>query len=323
MKRRTHTGSLGPDTGVDGKVSFSGHETFVFRYGWMKKAIDAVQDNPTLFTCDDAMVALGVGKNMVRSIRHWALATRILEEEPRTRGNQLKPTELGKLLFGAGGRDPYLEDINTLWLLHWNLVTNEERSTTWCWAFGKLPSDEFTKDYLAGVIREEIQRRNLKSPSESSLRRDIDCFIHTYTATSAAKRAVLEDSLDCPIVELSLIEEDVIPNLFRFKRGAQRTLSGEVFAYALLEFWDRVAAARETLSFTEVAYGFASPGVAFRVDENSLSERLDSLEQITNGRLVYAETAGLKQIYRHGKITPFECLEQHYRKFEKVFLAGV
>jgi hypothetical protein len=66
--------------------SFSGHETFVFRYTWLKKAVDAVSFDPRIFGQDDAIVTLGVGKNMVRSIRHWGLATGTLEEEPKSRG---------------------------------------------------------------------------------------------------------------------------------------------------------------------------------------------------------------------------------------------
>jgi hypothetical protein len=50
--------------------SFSGHETFPFRYLWLKKGFDAVRDNPGAFTRPDATTTLGVGKNMVRSIRH-------------------------------------------------------------------------------------------------------------------------------------------------------------------------------------------------------------------------------------------------------------
>src|SRR6185437_16640708 len=75
-----------------GVVSFSGHETFTLRHGWLKKALDAVSQDRNIFTKENAMVELGVGKNMVRSIRHWALATDVLAESPGTRGNQLEPT---------------------------------------------------------------------------------------------------------------------------------------------------------------------------------------------------------------------------------------
>jgi len=100
--------------------SFSGHETFVFRYGWLKKAVDAtdaITGKPRVFTEEDAIVILGVGKNMVRSIRHWGLSTGVIEEEARSRGALVQPTRFGQFIFGAGGQDQFLEDPNTLWLL--------------------------------------------------------------------------------------------------------------------------------------------------------------------------------------------------------------
>lgn len=47
------------------------HETFTPRYGWLKKGFDACAHNPHVFTDETAIEQLGVGKNMVQSIRYW------------------------------------------------------------------------------------------------------------------------------------------------------------------------------------------------------------------------------------------------------------
>src|SRR6185295_6636724 len=60
-------------------VFFGGHETFPFRYGWLKKGVDAVSRQNTFFSSDRAMIGLGVGKNMVKSIKHWCLATNLIQ----------------------------------------------------------------------------------------------------------------------------------------------------------------------------------------------------------------------------------------------------
>jgi len=302
-------------------VSFSGHETFVFRYGWLKKALDGVIQDSHLFTSDRAMVVLGVGKNMVRSIRHWGLATRILAEEPRTRGLELKPTEIGHFLFGPSGHDPYLEDVNSLWLLHWNLATNEQRATSWCWAFNLLASGEFTRESLGSTIISELTRRNAKVPSQNSLRRDVDCLVRTYVA-SGGQKVVVEDSLDCPLVELDLIEDEG-SGVFRFRRGPQSSLADAIFVCALVDFWQRTGPDRESLAFSDVAYGFGSPGATFKLDENSLVERLERLEQVTSGVLLYTETAGLKQVYRRGGLNASDVLERYYASSSLAVLAGV
>src|SRR5690606_10711010 len=93
------------------KPTFGGHEKFAFRYGWLKKGVDAAVEDPTIFSHDLALVTLGVGKNMVRSIRHWCLATNVLEEmEGPGRVRSLQPSEFGKRLLLPDGWDPYLED---------------------------------------------------------------------------------------------------------------------------------------------------------------------------------------------------------------------
>ena len=74
---------------TDVPPKFAGHETFTLRYAWLKKAVDASLERQDIFLQDDALVTLGVGKNMVRAIRHWGLVTGVLEESrdiPNNRG---------------------------------------------------------------------------------------------------------------------------------------------------------------------------------------------------------------------------------------------
>ena len=305
--------------------SFSGHETFVFRYTWLKKAVDAVWANPRVFAQEDAIVTLGVGKNMVRSIRHWGLATGVLEEEPKSRGTQMKVSRFGAFLFGdqtSPGVDPFLEDPNTLWLLHWNLIFSSERSTTWQWAFNRFPSNEFTREGLLQSVEDESRRLNFAPPSESTLKRDIEVFVRTYLSSRRTRSLALEDSLDCPLTELGLLEELSVASLLKIRRGPKSTLSNFVFAYCLLEFWDRVAPGVNSLAFSEVAYAQSGPGTVFKLDENSLMERLDGLQVLTSGVLGYTETAGLKQLYRKDDGDGMALLVKHFEETNPV-LVGV
>src|ERR1035441_4098473 len=180
---------------VADRLSFSGHETFVFRHAWLKKAVDAVEEDRAIFTQDNAIVTLGVGKNMVRSIRHWALATGIIAEEPKSRGVRLQVTELGRMLFGNSGFDPYLEDPNTLWLLHWHILAQEQRATTWNWVFNRFPATEFTRASLTQFIIDEARRIDAPSAAENSIHRDVEVLLRMYVGTSEARRSAGEDDL--------------------------------------------------------------------------------------------------------------------------------
>ncbi len=101
---------------------FTGHDTFHCRYAWLPKTVRLLDNDRKLFSGngDQAMVEIGVGKNMVQSIQFWAEATGIIEPDPVSKG--WRPSNFGKLLLQK--HDPYLENEETLWLLHWKISTN-------------------------------------------------------------------------------------------------------------------------------------------------------------------------------------------------------
>lgn len=297
------------------RLSFSGHETFVFRYAWLKKAVDAVSADPEVFTKDSAIVTLGVGKNMVRSIRHWGLATCVLAEEPKSRGTRLAVTDFGRMILGPSGFDPYLEDPSTLWLLHWNILSQEQRCTTWHYVFNSYPAAEFTRGNLTQFVLDEATRADAADLAENSIRRDVEVFLRTYVGSSEMRGSGLsEDAFDCPLSELGIIEARQGSDLYQLQRKPKPTLADHAFLYALCCFWNEISQAQQTLAFSEIAYRNGSPGTVFRLDENSIADRLDRLDALTEGKLVYTETAGLRQIYKHADIDPKKLLEEHYAK---------
>src|SRR3569623_1922415 len=116
-----------------GKGQFSGHETFPLRLLWLKKAFDSVGSGAktTLFQDPDSIVTFGVGRNMAISMRHWALATCVLEEVDA----KLRPTALATELLSNDGWDPYLERVASIWLLHWHVASTPDDTTTIYYAF--------------------------------------------------------------------------------------------------------------------------------------------------------------------------------------------
>ncbi|MBI1374269.1 MAG: DUF4007 family protein [Phycisphaera sp.] len=292
--------------------TFSGHESFTLRYGWLTKAIQAVAADSDAFARSDAMVELGVGKNMVRSIRHWALVTGAVQAaEGSARRSSLECTEFGKLLLGDQGLDPFLEDLGSLWLLHWHLASRPNGPTTWYWAFNELQDLEFTKTTLLAGIDDLVGRGGWKRPSPNTLKRDVDCFIRTYVPgrITSSPRQVIEETLDSPLAELGLIGEVDASGVYAFNRGTHRTLPMHVVAYALVDFWDRVAPHRDTLAFEHITYQAGSPGRVFKLGETAISEYLDAIESATQGAIAFDSTAGLRQLYRREQISPIEVIK--------------
>ena len=309
--------------------SFSGHQTFPFRYTWLKKGVDAVIAEPTVFSSENASVTLGVGKNMVDSIRHWCRVSRLIEAgagqtdqltmrfgEKRTaysRG-QFGPTELGKAIFDdQKGFDPYLDDPTTLWLIHWQIATNTDQATSWYWAFNILRSNQFTPNIFAREVYKwaRQQKQSMRSVSDNTLQRDVNCFIRTYCRARHSD-TIIEETFDCPLAELNLIAELPDGSGYEFQRGNKDTLPIEVVAWALDTFWKSYFPWRESLSFSDLMYALSSPGRVFRLDEDTMTTYLENLGKITDGALQYDETAGLKQVYRHRDLNPMELLKRYY-----------
>ena len=303
------------------KPQFSGHETFPLRYGWLKKAFDAVWEcdgqanNRVVFTGDDAIARFGVGKNMVSSMRHWAIAAGVIKEGSAP--SSLETTDMGRMLFGQHGVDPYLEHPASLWWVHWNLSGRPEK-TTWYWSFNNFSGATFEREGLVKAIEKVAKNRSWSRVATTTIKRDVECFLRTYAARPASAKATPEDTLESPLVELGLIKAVGKKDGFRFVRGPKSTLSPGVFLYSLIEFWQGYTTAN-TLSFEVIAHEPGSPGRVFLLDENDVVDRLLELEEFTGGAFRWSETAGLKQVLRDGEVDLGEALKYvalDYPKFD-------
>lgn len=295
----------GPIFDDEYKPQLSGHETFPLRYGWLKKAHDAVyasegmEDNKSVFLDDDAIARFGVGKNMVASMRHWASVGGIIDEGESAAS--LVTTDLGAKLFGPSGLDPFMEHPASLWLVHWHLAGHPEK-TTWFWAFNNFSGATFERDQLVKGLEKVAKDRAWARVAMATIRRDVECFVRTYVARHASAKSSPEDTLECPLAELGLIKPIGKRDGFRFVRGAKSNLGDGVFFYALVDFWSRFSWAASTLSFEAIAHEPGSPGRVFLLDENDIADRLMGLDEFTQGKFRWSETTGLKQVLRDGAL---------------------
>lgn len=307
----------GPLYQKDYRPQFSGHETFPLRYGWLKKAYDRVseteheENNRVLCWGDDAIARFGVGKNMVASMRHWANVAGIIEETSGS--NHIVTTDLGRMLFGEHGIDPYLEHPTSLWLIHWKLATAWRRKTTWFWAFSHYPAVTFERDQLIKRLERLAKDQEWPRASHTTVKNDVACFVRTYAAQPVSAKAGRDDSLESPLTELGLIKPISKRDEFRFVRGQKSTLGDGAFVYALLEFWLEFSSA-STLSFEAIAHEPGSPGRVFLLDENDVADRLSNIDEITDGILRWSETSGLKQVVRN---TDFNLNSKNHLQFIK------
>ena len=298
---------------INARWSFSGHETFPFRCTWPKKAVDGIHKDEHAFVAADAMVKFGVGKNMVSSIRHWGLTLDLLEPVPGSgRVRPLKPTALGQSLLSDNGWDPYLEDPGTLWLLHWRIASRPIGATTWWWAFNQHPGTVFTRAELLASLASVAARHGRVRATDASLKRDIEVFVRTYVPLRRSG-TVKDDTLDCPLAQLGLIVESSQSQTFQLVRGDHDSLPVEIFAYALADYFKHRTSDTQTATLEDMLFADGAPGRVFCLNEHGLLRRLERLERMTSGGVVFDETAGLKQLYVHHLPEPIALLQKYYQ----------
>lgn len=261
------------------KLSFGGHESFAFRQGWLKKGVDAIKSSPGAFVEDDAVVRLGVGKNMVRSIRTWTLATQVIVESPPVGNARLRPlvaSSIGERLLADEGWDPYCDDPATLWLIHWLLVTNPDKLSMWRLLFMDFKEREFSKKDLSNLAADHVKVASAKV-EQGTLERDADCLVRTYVSSRSRHSTTGEEDFDCPLTELGLILSGT-SDRYGFAIGPKDSLSPEVFGYAMARFTEGPNSVQLGRSVSVLTFESGSPGQAFKLDEDSVIELGRQLE---------------------------------------------
>ena len=298
------------------QVAFGRHETFALRYSWLSKGFHSLKKKPSIFDDEDAVVDLGVGKNMVSSIRYWLRACQLISpQKPDT------PLLIGDLIFdNKSGLDPYLEDEATIWLVHWLLATNSELATSWFWFFNKFHKPEFTGQELQTALSDFVKEQVIdkRRPSASTLKNDALLIPRMYTQSKGNTRTPLEEALDSPLSLLGLVTQSSGGRAYQSKPEARPGLPIGIFSYAvsqLLEEREISAIPIEDLMYSR--NNFAAPGSIFRLTEMDLIRKLELMVDYMLGYFEIRETAGIHQLYQLKKVAPEKYIKKHYKNIEK------
>lgn len=295
---------------------FSGHETFPCRFAWLPKAAHAISEFPDILTSareDDAMVKLGVGKNMVRSIRFWAEAADVIISNKT--GHSL--TAFGQqLLKECDSYDPYLEDIQTLWLIHWKLATNTSALIfSWDYLLNKFHEPEIHASSAVRLFSRDVTQVSDRKISQGSLEQLYNVFVHSYMPTRGRKGEVGEDNLDCPLVELDFLRHTgftrsaLTPGRaeakYAFRAEEKPEISPALFAFCLEEFWGNrrtiLGAIEKSIPLHLIVSGHGSPGQVFKIPEPDIRTRLLGLDKHTDRFFTFEESAAIPCVVRNAE----------------------
>lgn len=299
-------------------MKFRAHETFYIRKGWLYKGLKNVEKDKFVFmgVNENPMVVLGIGSNMVKSLRYWLQATGLTYEPTGTKRFQ-KFTELGEIIYNE---DKYLEEMGTLWLLHYKISSSKELATAWYFFFHHFSYSEFTQEDFIEKIGDFISHDNEPAKEERVLKEEYNCILNTYlgkTRNDIDRNP--ENNLECPLTQLQLLR--ISDSKSKTYRKTMPTIDSIHPLIALAVIVENALGERE-IKISTLLSGEKNIGNTFHLDTLALTQILSKLE--TRKLLSVVRTAGLDVIILDEKFQQMStkqgflwCVKQYYHEINQ------
>lgn len=290
------------------KLSFSGHESFICKQFWLKKVYDFAVASKK-FSDESSVVDLGVGKNMVASLRFWGRSFGIMNDQDAV-------TALAKYIFSEKGKDPYLEDFGTIWLLHYNLVKTNKASI-YNFVFNEFRKEriDFTKEQLHGFLKRKCEEFAPSVYNPNTMTTDVNVFLRNYVKPHGDDKVDIEDDFAGIIIDLDLVRsykqrtDQGVISRYKIEGMERLELPAEIVLYCILDNYE----GEKSIGFRELLYGTNSPGSVFALNAEGL---YDKIEKITEQyrEVVYTETAGNQVLQIKGNLAKQNILNDYYKR---------
>lgn len=285
------------------KLIFSGHESFHCRSLWLKKGYDFITEDKK-FSNPDAVVDLGVGKNMVSAISFWMKSFGLIEKD-----NNL--SEIANFLFGKQGVDPYLENPASLWLLNYHLV-KEKSASIYSLVFNEFRKKriEFNKGHLQNFLKAKCEETKTNY-TEATIQRDITVLLRNYIKPLKANKN-LEDLFSGIFIELNLVEQlqkydEKETDWYRIENKERTDLPADVLLYCILDN-DQYG---DSIVLDDILHGYNSIGSVFAL---TVKDVLSKIEQLTKNKykISFMDDAGIRLLQFKKKPDKWSVLKNYY-----------
>lgn len=288
-------------------MRFSGHETFICKQFWLKKGYDfLIAGNK--FGDDNAVIELGVGKNMVAAIGYWMKAFGLCDDKWML-------SETAHYIFGNSGKDEYIEDIGTVWLHHYCLVKEGYASIYSSFFNGfRRGRIEFNEDQLHGYLKAVAEEDN--SYNQNTINSDATVFRRMYLKPDSSEgKSDLEDVYSGIFSDLQLMskmrvkryDDEGMIDMYRITNEDRKSLPAEIVLFAILDNYPD----KDIIGFKELEVGHNSPAVIFALSSEGLYAKI---EQITKRYkdVLFSSNAGVRVLQIKSSIDKWDVLNDYY-----------
>jgi len=280
------------------KYVFSGHESFPCKTLWLKKGYDFVIRNND-FNNPEAVIDLGVGKNMVASIRYWLKVFGLCQND--------QPTWLGNYLFNdENGRDPYMEDLATLWILHFHLVFNQDATLYNLFFCGyQKGHTQFEREQIVTYVKLNMIEANKQNVfNENTVKKDVSVLIQNY---ALPRKYQSNEDFSSLLIDLDLIRQNTERKGYYINIDGKRKVAKEIFMYALLVLKEQEG--DNTISYDTVQ---DKVGLTFCMQDYETIEILKLLANEYSNYMSYSDNAGIRMIQFTQNLDKEQVLNDYY-----------
>jgi len=286
------------------KYTFSGHESFPCKSLWLKKGYDFMAADGD-FNAPDAVVRLGVGKNMVAAIRYWMRCFGLSKDN--------EPTDIARYIFDTEtGKDPFCEDLGTLWLLHFLLVfTNEATLYNLFFTRFQRERKQFTKEQLHDFVQRQMREDGkAKAYNENTVGKDINVLLQNYVLPKSDSS--FED-FSCLLIDLDLVHagdrrdkdrNGKTINTYYFNTEAKREVTPEIFLYAIV----KMKGGETTVPYDTLQ----DIGIIFCMNDLEIIAMLKHLAADYSEYINYSDVAGIRQVQFTKELCGIDVLNKYY-----------
>ena len=292
------------------KVKLKGNESFNFREGWLRKGMRCVIEDEALFSQDDVMERLGVGSKMAKSIRYWLQATGLCEEQYRNSGRARAQVLTKDFGIVVKDNDPYFDDIFTLFLLHYHIVSNETLCMPWYIFYNEFEGQDFTKENMISVCKELLVKKMEEGCtfSENSFEDDCSSILRMYMNSNNVEDP--EESLACPLSSLGLLQKSSRnKNAYSKAMPSRDSLDKLAVLYVITS---NLSEDKNSVSIDDLQNAPNNIGKVFNLSRVAINDYLDQLR--ISGYLTINRTAGLDMVYVESMMKPQDIMAEYYTK---------
>ena len=281
-------------------IKLKAHEGFYLRDGWLRKGLDFINSNPFAFYSDTTIRDLGVGSNMVKSIKFWLSSTGMVDVKNENGKRGYYASNLANVISKY---DKYLEKDFTLEILHIEMLHNDDCNYVWKYYYNNFDQNIFSKEMLFEECKKHLNSKNI-TYSEKTLADEISVLLRTYSSPN--KNLNPEENYVCPFSQLNLISDE--NKVWKKTSPDINNLKSLAVYYSIL----KILNGKKEINMNNLISQNYSPVKIFNMTKESLLYYINKLASYD--LITFNSTANLDMIYINEEKTLEEIFETYFSK---------